>query len=130
MPFTKGDFILLNYSAKVKETSEIFDTTFEEVAKKENVFKEGEIYEPKLIVVGDGWVLEPLDEALLTMKLKKTQIVEILPDKAFGQRNPEKVKRVPLRHLMSKGKNPVVGMRIEYNEKMAIVRSIGAGRVY
>ena len=129
MPLTKGDFILLNYSAKVKETSEVFDTTFEEIAKKEQLYKEGEVYEPKLIVVGEGWVLKPLDEALLTMKLRKTQTVEILPDKAFGQRDPEKVKRVPLKHLMSKGKNPVVGMRVEYNGKMASVRSIGAGRV-
>jgi FKBP-type peptidyl-prolyl cis-trans isomerase 2 len=129
MPLTKGDFILLNYSAKVKETGEVFDTTFEEIAKKEQLYKEGEVYEPKLIVIGEGWVLKPLDEALLTMKLRKTQIVEIVPDKAFGQRDPEKVKRVPLRNLMSKGKNPVVGMRLEYNGKMASVRSIGAGRV-
>ena len=129
MPLLKGDFILLNYSAKVKETSEVFDTTFEERAKKEQLYKEGEIYEPKLIVVGEGWVLKPLDEALLTMKLGKTQIVEISPEKAFGQRDPEKVKRVPLKHLISKGKNPVIGMRVEYNGKMASVRSIGAGRV-
>jgi FKBP-type peptidyl-prolyl cis-trans isomerase 2 len=129
MPLTKGDFILLNYSAKVKETNEVFDTTFEDIAKKEQLYKEGEVYEPKLIVLGEGWVLKPLDEALLTMKLGKIQTVEISPDKAFGQRNPEKIKRVPLKHLISKGKNPVVGMRVEYNGKMASVRSIGAGRV-
>jgi len=129
MPLIKGDFILLNYNAKIKETGDIFDTTFEEIAKKEQLYKEGEIYEPKLIVIGEGWVLKPLDESLLSMKLGKSQIVEISPEKAFGQRDPEKVKRVPLKHLTSKGKNPAMGMRVEYNGKMAIVRSIGAGRV-
>ena len=129
MPLIKGDFILLNYTAKIKETGDIFDTTFEEIAKKEQLYKEGEIYEPKLIVIGEGWVLKPLDESLLSMKLRKSQIVEISPEKAFGQRDPEKVKRVPLKHLTSKGKNPAMGMRVEYNGKMAIVRSIGAGRV-
>jgi len=129
MPLIKGDFILLNYTAKIKETGDIFDTTFEEIAKKEQLYKEGEIYEPKLIVIGEGWVLKPLDESLLSMKLGKSQIVEISPEKAFGQRDPEKVKRVPLKHLTSKGKNPAIGMRVEYNGKMAIVRSIGAGRV-
>lgn len=129
MPLIKGDFILLNYTAKIKETGDIFDTTFEEIAKKEQLYKEGEIYEPKLIVIGEGWVLKPLDEYLLSMKLRKSQIVEISPEKAFGQRDPEKVKRVPLKHLTSKGKNPAIGMRVEYNGKMAIVRSIGAGRV-
>jgi FKBP-type peptidyl-prolyl cis-trans isomerase 2 len=129
MPLLKGDFILLNYTAKVKETNEIFDTTFEEIAKKERLYKEGELYEPKLIVVGEGWVLKPLDETLLAMKLRKAQTVEIPPEKAFGPRDPNKVKRVPLKHLTSKGKIPVVGMRIDYNGKMASVRSIGAGRV-
>ena len=129
MTFLKGDFILLNYSAKVKETGEVFDTTFEETAKKEQLYKEGEVYEAKLIVVGEGWVLKPLDEALPKMKLGKSQTIEIPPEKAFGQRDPEKIKRVPLKHLMSKGKNPTIGMRVEYNGKMAIVRSIGAGRV-
>ena len=43
MPIQKGDFILINYTSKVKETGEIFDTTNEEIAKKEKFYKEGEI---------------------------------------------------------------------------------------
>ena len=54
MPIEKGDFILIDYVAKVKETGEVFDTTTEEVAKKERLYKEGEIYESKLVVVGEG----------------------------------------------------------------------------
>jgi peptidylprolyl isomerase len=130
MTLQKGDFILINYTAKVKETNEVFDTTIEETAKKEHLHKEGEIHEPKLVVIGEGWVLKALDESLTTMKLNKAQSVEIPPDKAFGPRDPEKVKRVPLKHLLAKDvHNPTVGMRIDYNEKMATIRTIGAGRV-
>ena len=130
MTLEKGDFILINYTAKVKETNEVFDTTLEEVAKKEHLHKEGEIYEPKLVVVGEGWVLKALDESLTTMKLKKAQTVEIPPDKAFGPRDPDKIKRVPLKQLLAKDiHNPAIGMRIDYNGKMATIRSIGAGRV-
>ncbi len=125
----KGDFILINYTGKVKETNEVFDTTVEEVAKKEHLHKEGEIYEPKLVVIGEGWVLKALDDALSGMELNKESTVEIPADKAFGQRDPEKIKRVPLRQLLSKEINPVIGARIEYQGKMASVRSIGAGRV-
>ena len=129
MVLQKGDFILIDYTAKVKETNEVFDTTTEETAKKEHLHKEGEIYEPKLIVIGEGWVLKTLDENLTTMELSKATSVEIPPEKAFGARDPEKVKRVPLKHLTEKGINPAIGTRIEYNGKMASVRSIGAGRV-
>ncbi len=130
MSLQKGDFILINYTAKVKETNEVFDTTIEEVAKTEHLFKEGETYEPKLIVIGEGWMLKAVDESLTTMKPDKAQSIEVPPDKAFGPRDPEKIKRVPLKQLLAKDvHNPTIGMRIDYNGKMATIRSIGAGRV-
>src|SRR4030043_338567 len=39
MALQKGDFILINYTAKVKETNEVFDTTVEETAKQEHIKK-------------------------------------------------------------------------------------------
>jgi peptidylprolyl isomerase len=129
MPLQKGDFILVNYTAKVKETNEVFDTTSEEVSKKEHLGKEGELYEPKLIVIGEGWMLKPLDEAFMTMEPAKPATVEISPDKAFGPRDAEKVRRVPLKSLLAKEINPVIGARVEFGGKMATVRSVGAGRV-
>jgi peptidylprolyl isomerase len=125
----KGDFVAVDYTARVKETGEVFDTTLEDVAKKEHLYKEGEVYEPKLVVVGEGWVLKALDESLVAMEVAKASKVEIPQDKAFGARDPEKVKRVPLRQLTAKGVTPGVGMRVEYGEKMATVRAVGAGRV-
>ncbi|MDH5374801.1 MAG: peptidylprolyl isomerase [Candidatus Bathyarchaeota archaeon] len=129
MALRKGNFILIDYVARVKETGEVFDTTIEETAKKERLYKEGEIYEPKLVVIGEGWVLKALDESLITMEAGKTASVEIPPEKAFGKRAPEKVKRVSLRQLTAKGITPSIGMRVEYNGKMATVRTLGAGRV-
>ncbi|MFA7397639.1 MAG: FKBP-type peptidyl-prolyl cis-trans isomerase [Candidatus Bathyarchaeia archaeon] len=129
MALQKGDFILIDYVAKVKETNEVFDTTKDEVAKTEHLHKEGEIYEPKLIVIGEGWVLKALDDALLDVEISKETTVEIPSDKAFGPRDPEKIRRVPIKQLYAKEINPVVGARIEFQGKMATVRSIGAGRV-
>jgi len=129
MPFEKGDFVLIDYTAKVRETGEVFDTTIEDVAKKEKLHKEGEIYEPKLVVIGEGWVLKALDESLPNLEPNKAAPVEIPPDKAFGSRDPEKVRLVPLRRLTAKGITPQLGMRLELEGKLAVVRTIGAGRV-
>jgi peptidylprolyl isomerase len=129
MSLQKGDFILIDYTARVKETAEVFDTTSEETAKKQHLYKEGDIYESRLVVIGEGWVLKALDENLTTTEVGKPAVVEIPPDKAFGPRDPEKVKRVPLRQLLAKEITPSVGMRIEYGGKSATVRAIGAGRV-
>jgi len=129
MPFEKGDFVLIDYIAKVKETGEIFDTTMEDVAKKERLYKEGEIYEPKLVVIGEGWVLKALDDSLPNLEPSKAAPVEIPPDKAFGNRDPEKVRLIPLRRLTAKGITPQLGKRLEYEGKLAVVRTMGAGRV-
>jgi peptidylprolyl isomerase len=129
MALQKGDFILISYTAKVKETNEVFDTTHEDVAKKEHLYKEGKMYEPKLVVVGENWVLKALDDCLTTVEINKPATVEIPPDKGFGQRDPEKIKRVPLKQLLAKDINPVIGAQIEFQGKDAVVRSMGAGRV-
>ncbi|UCE16853.1 MAG: peptidylprolyl isomerase [Candidatus Bathyarchaeota archaeon] len=129
MAIKKGNFILIDYVAKVKETSDVFDTTMEEVAKKERLYKEGEIYESKLLVVGEGWMLKALEDDLPNFKLKKTASVEIPPEKAFGPRDPEKVRLVPLRRLTTRGITPQQGKRIELDGKFATVRTIGSGRV-
>ncbi|MGD8565596.1 MAG: FKBP-type peptidyl-prolyl cis-trans isomerase [Candidatus Bathyarchaeota archaeon] len=129
MVLKKGDFIIIDYVGTIKETSKVFDTTSYDLAKKENLYKEGEIYEPKLVVIGEGWVLKALDENLTKLKINKKEKIEIPQEKAFGVRDPEKVRRVSLKQLTSKGITPNLGMRIEYNGKMATVRTIGAGRV-
>jgi peptidylprolyl isomerase len=125
----KSDFILVDYTGEVKETGEVFDTTVEETAKQEKLYKEGEFYEPRLVVVGEGWVLKALDEALLNFKIRKKESVEIPPEKAFGNRDSEKLRLVPLRRLTARGINPKVGLQVEYDKRLATVRTMGSGRV-
>ena len=129
MAIKKSDFIIVNYTGKVKETGEVFDTTSEETAKENKLYKEGDLYEPRLVVVGEGWLLKALDDALLTFKLNKEESVEIPPENAFGSRDPEKVKLVPLRRLVARGINPKMGAQIEFDKKLATVRTMGSGRV-
>ena len=129
MAIKKSDFIIVDYTGKVKETGEVFDTTSEETAKESKLYKEGDIYEPRLVVVGEGWVLKALDDALETFKLNKQESVEIPPENAFGPRDSEKVKLVPLRRLLARGLTPKLGAQIEFDKKLATVRTMGSGRV-
>jgi len=129
VPIQKSDFIIVDYTGEVKETGEVFDTTSEDTAKENKLYKEGDIYEPRLVVVGEGWVLKALDDALLTFKLNKNETVEIPPESAFGNRDPEKVKLVPIRRLATRGITPRLGAQIEYDKRLATVRTMGSGRV-
>ena len=66
MTFDKGSLILVDYTAKVKDTEEVFDTTIEEDAKKHSIHEQNVKYQPKLVSIGEVSypVLKGLDEAL------------------------------------------------------------------
>ncbi|RLI09197.1 peptidylprolyl isomerase [Candidatus Bathyarchaeota archaeon] len=125
----KGDFILVEMTGRAEETGEVFDTTDEETARSAGIYSDDRVYGPKLVVVGEGWILKGLDERLEGLKVGETVEVEIPPEEAFGERNPDNIRMVPYRILRSKGINPAIGAQIEVDGRSAIVRSIGAGRV-
>jgi FKBP-type peptidyl-prolyl cis-trans isomerase SlyD len=129
MTLEKGSLILIDYTAKVKDTNLTFETTREEEAKKSDVYDPTRRYEPRLISVGEGWVLSGLDEALMNASMGDKLNIEIVPDKGFGERDPNKVRMIPLRKLGEKADEVRVGDTIELDERMGIIRFIGSGRV-
>lgn len=129
MSFKKGSLILIDYTAKVKDTSEIFETTIEEEAKKHSLHDSNIKYQPKLVSVGESWVIKGLDDALANANVGDKTIVEVSPEKGFGERDSGKVRMIPLRKLGEDADKVSVGDAIEIDQKKAIVRFIGSGRV-
>jgi peptidylprolyl isomerase len=129
MALEKGSLVLLNYTAKVKETDEVIETTIEEDAKKFNILDPTRTYEPRLVSVGEGWVLKGLDEALINSNVGEQKDIEVPPEKGFGERDPSKVRMIPLRKLGDKADEVKVGDAVEIDDKVGIVRFIGSGRV-
>ncbi len=129
MAIQKGAFVVLDYTGRVKETGDVFDTTSEEEAKKHGLRRPGALFEPQLVVVGEGWVVKGLDEALLEMEVGKTITVEVPPEKGLGQRDPSKMRLIPLRRFRARDVTPQPGMEVDVDGRAAIVRAVGAGRV-
>lgn len=129
MTFSKGSLILVDYTAKVKDTNEVFETTIEEEAKKHSIHDPNIKYQPKLVSVGESWVIKGLDEALVNTNSGDTPTVEVTPDKGFGERDKGKVRMIPLRKLGEDADKVSVGDSIEIDQKKGIVRFIGSGRV-
>ena len=129
MLIKNGDFILMDYVLKVKETGEVYDVTMEDQARAANVYSPEQVYEPKLIAVGQGWMLKGIDNAILDSEEGQEKDIEIHPENAFGERDGTKVKIVPARELTSQGVTPKPGARVEIGGQLATIRSVGSGRV-
>ncbi len=129
MAFQKGTLILADYTAKVKDTNEVFETTREADAKSGNIFDANVKYQPRLVSVGESWVLKGLDDALLAANVGDKLTVEVPPEKGFGTRDPAKVRMIPLRKLGDDAEKVSVGDSIELDDRTGIIRFIGSGRV-
>jgi len=129
LPFKKGSLILVDYTAKVKDTDKVFETTSEEDAKKYSLYDANIKYQPKLVSVGESWVIKGLDDALANTNVGDKTTVEVIPDKGFGERDSGKVRMIPLRKLGDDADKVSVGDTIEIDQKKGIVRYIGSGRV-
>ena len=60
----KGDFIELEYTGRLKETNEVFDTTDKNTAKETEIYNENMAYGPVIICVGESQILKGLEEEL------------------------------------------------------------------
>jgi peptidylprolyl isomerase len=131
LTFNKGSLILVDYTAKVKDSQEVFDTTIEEDAKKYSIHEPNVKYQPKLVSIGEVSypVLKGLDEALSKTTLGDKLTVEVTPDKGFGERDVSKVRMIPIRKLGQDAEKVSVGDTIEVDNKRGIIRFIGSGRV-
>ena len=128
MAVKPGDFLLVNFTLKVKESGETVDTTYDAVAKDTHLHREESTYGPRFIILGEGWLPKGLEDSLVGLDIGKQTTVELPPDKGFGTRDPAKMRLVPLRRFREQGV-PTPGTQIELDGRAATVRAVGAGRV-
>jgi FKBP-type peptidyl-prolyl cis-trans isomerase SlyD len=129
MAIKEGDFIRLNYTGKVQETGEIFDTTNEEVAEEAGLKTENKTFGAIPIAVGVGHVLKGLDKGLVGMESGEKKEIEVTPEDGFGLRDPKLLQLIPMREFQRQNMKPQVGMTITLEGQPGKIRSISGGRV-
>jgi FKBP-type peptidyl-prolyl cis-trans isomerase SlyD len=129
MPVKDGDFLRLEYTGKVQETGEVFDTTDDKVAEENDIKSENKIYGAIPIIVGAGHVLKGIEDALIGMKEGEEKTLEIPPTEAFGERDPKLLQLIPMSEFRKQGIKPQIGMAITMEGTTGIIRSISGGRV-
>ncbi|MBI4018350.1 MAG: peptidylprolyl isomerase [Candidatus Aenigmarchaeota archaeon] len=125
----KGDFVKINYIGRL-ETGEIFDLTYEDLARKEGIHNPKMKYGPVLAILGAGFVIRGLEKSLEEMKVGEKRSVEIKPEDGFGERNPKLVKVVPEKVFEQQKVEPKQGMVVDFGNGMkGRIQSATGGRV-
>ncbi|MFQ5976855.1 MAG: peptidylprolyl isomerase [Candidatus Heimdallarchaeota archaeon] len=125
----EGDFILVDYVGRRKDNNELFDVTLEDLAREEGVWREDVAYRPELCIVGQNFLVQGLEKAMIGMEIGKTATIEVQPEEAFGKRDPKLIERIPARALIEETKaRPEVGKRVSYKGKVGRIVSAAQGR--
>lgn len=93
-----GSEVLFNYELKT-DKGELIETTFGDT--------------PSTIKLGEGDALPGLEEALAGMKAGQEKSGTLPPEKAFGERDPKEVQRVPLSKFGDLARQLKVGGEVE-----------------
>ncbi len=125
----KNDFVEVEYTGKIKSSDKIFDLTDETLAKKEGLYDKNFPYGPKILCVGQKFVIKGLDDSLEGKKESSSYTVEIKTKDAFGQKNPQMVQVVPMAELLKQKIRPFVGLKLTAGGMTGNVRSVTGGRV-
>jgi len=123
------DFVEIEYTGRIKETNQIFDLTSEELAKKENIYNPKANYGPKVICLGEGNILKSLDGFLMEKETGVILKIELKPNEAFGNKNPDLIKIFSVNDFKDQKINPFPGLQINASGMFGTVRSVSGGRV-
>jgi FKBP-type peptidyl-prolyl cis-trans isomerase 2 len=126
MALKKGDFIEIEFTGRIMNGDEIFDTNIETDAKKANLKVE---CKPFVLSIGHKMLPNGFDADLEGKEVEKSYSLELKPEEAFGKRNPQLVRMIPVKMFHQQNINPERGMQLSLDGQLVRVLSTSGGRV-
>ena len=127
MAVKKGDFVEVEYTGKLKEENLVFDTTDEKKAKEMGMHSPQQSYGPIIICLGQGQILPGLEKEI-EGKEPGEYTVDLQPEDAFGKKEAALIRMIPASAFKKQQIVPQVGMQINMDGMMGIIKTAGGGR--
>ncbi len=129
MKIKDKDFVEIEYTGKIKDLDQVFDTTNEKTAKKEGIYNEKMDYGPTIVCIGEKHLLPGLDNKIKGKETKKEYNFDLKPEEAFGKKSAKLLKLVPAKVFKQQQIQPVPGLEINVDGRPGIIRSVSGGRI-
>ncbi len=129
MAFADGDFLEIDYTASDAADGSVIATTSEQRAKSAGIYSKDMHYGPALVVIGANAVVRGLERELRGMDVGQEKSFTLEPADAFGNRDEQLVRVMPLSEFRAQKIDPYPGMHINLDNITATVKSVGSGRV-
>ncbi len=124
MALKKKDFIEIEFTGKIKD-GEIFDSNVKKDLEKTDLNIKPK---PLIFCLGEGMFLQGIDDFLIGKDIKEYKI-ELLPEKAFGDRDSKLVQMIPMKIFKEQKINPIPGAMFNFDGKIAKILTVSGGRI-
>ena len=129
MAIKKHDFVEIEYTGTLKEDNEVFDTTKEDVAKKQGFYRKGATYSPLVVCVGEQFLVKGLDECLIGKEIGKEYTVDISPEQGFGKKDTKLLQMIPANKFRQSDVQPFPGLKVNVDDAIGTIKTVSGGRV-
>lgn len=119
--------VLIRYTGK--QDGNVFDTTEKEKAKNVGLYQEGRSYDPIPVLLGEEYVIEGLEDALLDMEIGDEDEIKVASEKAYGSRDSDNIETYPEKEFKKQDVQVRVGEELMIGNRRGKVISKGSGRV-
>ena len=128
MVLKEKDFIEIKFTGKVKD-GEIFDSNIKEDLEKIQTQNPVEAKD-FIFCLGQGMFLKSLDDFLIgKLETEKDYDIVLPPEKAFGNRDPGLIQRIPSRIFKEHKIAPFPGITFNFDGRAGKVLTVSGGRV-
>ena len=120
----KGDFVEIEFTGYAN--GDVFDSNIKENLAKINPKANSR---KTIVVVGEKMVVKGFDEALEGKEIGKEYGIELKREDAFGERNRDLVRTIPLKSFTEQKVNPQPGMVLNLDGGIVRIITVSGARV-
>jgi len=126
MALKKNDFVEIEFTGKITDSGEIFDTNIEADAKKAGL--EIKDIRPLALAIGHKMLPVGFDADIEGKEAGKDYVLDLIPEKAFGKRNPKMIRMIPTKLFHEQKIDPQRGMQLALDGQLVKILSNSGGR--
>jgi FKBP-type peptidyl-prolyl cis-trans isomerase SlyD len=120
------DFVKLSYTARTVENDQLVDTTDPEVAEAEGIDEEGQEFEPRTIVLGEGHIFDAVEDDVRGKDVGDSGTVVVPAAEAFGEYDEDDVRTLSAEKIPEDDRHP--GAQVQIDGEEGFVNTIIGGR--
>jgi peptidylprolyl isomerase len=130
-----GDVVFVDFTGRLPNGT-VFATSIKAEGDKAHLHEGHEEpghvheYKPMMVVAGKGQTIRGLDDAIVGAEVGERKSVKIPVDRAFGPRDPSRIRLIPIGEFRKRDIQPFPGMPLELDGGLrGTVKTVEAGRV-